>query len=234
MEEIEFLAPRVCALIPIPQLFEAADLLSQAAQAHIAGRTDDAATLILAADMQAIFEWSETLFLGKTISAEARRMARRVRPDPNKPPPVPLNERASGSIPMAIGRAVVERDGYVCRFCGVPVISPRAQTLLRKAYPAALRWGPRNVDKHTAFQALDLDWDHLIPRSLGGQNTLENLVVACAPCNCVRGNNTLAEIGLLDPRSREPAPCTQINGWDGLSRVLMSGRSVDRAEVPAT
>ncbi len=63
---------------------------------------------------------------------------------------------------------------------------------------------------------MDLDWDHIIPRSLGGGNTIENLIVACGPCNCARGNMTLAEMGLINPLQFE----AEGTSWDGLLRLL--------------
>ncbi len=37
--------------------------------------------------------------------------------------------------------------------------------------------------------------DHVLPRSRGGQDTWENLVAACLPCNGRKGDSTPAEIG---------------------------------------
>lgn len=51
--------------------------------------------------------------------------------------------------------------------------------------------------------------DHVIPESRGGQNTWENLVAACAPCNGRKGNRTPAEAGMrllwepYEPRERD-------------------------------
>ncbi|XGV97308.1 MAG: HNH endonuclease [Leptolyngbya sp. BL-A-14] len=39
------------------------------------------------------------------------------------------------------------------------------------------------------FPAESLTLDHLIPRSKGGSNSLENLWLACFPCNNSRGNS---------------------------------------------
>jgi len=38
--------------------------------------------------------------------------------------------------------------------------------------------------------------DHVIPKSRGGKNTWENLVVACKKCNQKKGNKTPAEAGM--------------------------------------
>ena len=35
--------------------------------------------------------------------------------------------------------------------------------------------------------------DHVIPRSRGGKHTWNNVVIACATCNCRKGNKTPAE-----------------------------------------
>ena len=38
--------------------------------------------------------------------------------------------------------------------------------------------------------------DHILPKSLGGLNTWENLVAACKKCNQKKGNKTLQESGM--------------------------------------
>jgi 5-methylcytosine-specific restriction endonuclease McrA len=39
--------------------------------------------------------------------------------------------------------------------------------------------------------------DHIIPRSRGGQDTWENLVVACMPCNTRKSDKLLEETNLV-------------------------------------
>jgi 5-methylcytosine-specific restriction endonuclease McrA len=39
----------------------------------------------------------------------------------------------------------------------------------------------------------DLTFDHLVPRSKGGQTTWENVVTACAPCNLKKGGKLALE-----------------------------------------
>lgn len=42
----------------------------------------------------------------------------------------------------------------------------------------------------------DMTLDHVIPRSRGGQDTWENIVVACVRCNVKKGNRTPKEAGM--------------------------------------
>lgn len=182
-----------------------------------------------------IFDWSETLFAGRTLSlgkkvcpamrAEIFTLA----PDPAKPDPIQKELRDRPSIPNSVIKEVIERDGYFCRYCNVPVIAPSAQSALRKAYPYEYRWGnipgeakssPRNIEKHVVFQALDLDIDHITPRSYGGRNTLENLIVSCAPCNNGKQSYTLAQMRLNNPLDRPRVIPAGFEDWDGLTLIF--------------
>ncbi len=59
-------------------------------------------------------------------------------------------------------RALIERDGDFCHYCGV-VLSDESRSM-----------------------------DHIVPRSRGGTNVLENLVLACKPCNNKKGAKSYA------------------------------------------
>ncbi len=120
-------------------------------------------------------------------------------------------------------RAVLDRDGRHCRFCGIPVIATETRQRIRAAYPDEVRWGARNAEQHAGFQALWLQFDHVLPHARGGGSDLDNLIVACAPCNNGRSNLTLEEAGLADPRMRPP-----VGGpWDGLERFAAAPPRAD-------
>ncbi|MDD5542735.1 MAG: HNH endonuclease [Acidobacteriia bacterium] len=54
------------------------------------------------------------------------------------------------------------------------------------------------------FSPGELTLDHVVPRSLGGPSTWENLVACCKSCNHTKGNSTLGESNLSlirEPRS---------------------------------
>lgn len=42
----------------------------------------------------------------------------------------------------------------------------------------------------------DMTYDHVTPRSKGGQTTWENVVTACVPCNQRKGQRTLEQAGM--------------------------------------
>lgn len=49
-------------------------------------------------------------------------------------------------------------------------------------------------DKKLTYESSTLD--HVVPRSMGGKNTWENLVLCCSHCNTLKSNRTLHECGL--------------------------------------
>lgn len=63
------------------------------------------------------------------------------------------------------------RDQYQCQYCGK-------------------RPGPA-----------ELNLDHVVPRSRGGEDSWENLVVSCRPCNLKKGKKTPREAGMHLQRS---------------------------------
>jgi 5-methylcytosine-specific restriction endonuclease McrA len=65
----------------------------------------------------------------------------------------------------------------------------------------------------------ELTIDHIIPRSRGGEDTWENLVVACMPCNMRKGNKLLEDTNMI----LQTIPKKPFN------KMLFS---LDRANVP--
>lgn len=84
-------------------------------------------------------------------------------PRPSGRPSVPeTSERDDGTITLRLRFAVLDRDGFTCRYCG------------RSAPDVAL---------HV---------DHVHPLSKGGKATLDNLVTACRECNLGKGSRLLS------------------------------------------
>jgi len=197
---------RACFRDAIPEIAEAAALLDAAVTAHLLGDAAQAEALIRRADMPPVAAWVESI-LGKNSPYVVIQSS--------GTPSLASGYRVAARMPNAQERCQLHaRDGFHCRFCGIPVIRAEVRERIQRAYPQALRWGKRNVERHAAFFALWAQYDHLLPHAHGGGNELSNIVVTCAACNYGRGGYTLAEVGLAHPLERPPVR----SAWDGLER----------------
>lgn len=207
---------RDCFRDPIPEIFEAANLLSYAANAHLRGDGTRAEMLIRAADIPAIGEWLDSIWLNPSNNrVESESVA--------LPPIVPKPDRhLPRDAPPAMKRALVARDGHHCRLCGLPLIRAEVRRFFGRYYPEAVRWtGNRASEQHRGFQVLWLQYDHVVVHSRGGQTTLDNIVVTCPACNYGRDRFMMSEVALRDPRHHPRLP--QWSGWrewNGLETVL--------------
>jgi 5-methylcytosine-specific restriction endonuclease McrA len=203
---------RHCNKAPIREIFDAWQTLSQAVDAHLAGDTGRAMALLGEANSPAVCAWTNPTW------GRPRLNVRHWHPS-NDTRVVPSESRHSLRHPTdAVKQAALTRDGFRCRYCGIPVIHAEIRKLAHRLYPDAVPWG-RNLDEqHAAFQCMWLQFDHVVPHSHGGPSTLDNIVVTCALCNYGKDCYTLAQLGLTDPRTRPPEPGV----WDGLERLRLT------------
>ena len=65
------------------------------------------------------------------------------------------------------GRKILERDNYVCQYCG--------------------------LDGRASFEnALVMRVDFIVPRAKKGKKNTDNLVACCSPCNTIKGTKVYA------------------------------------------
>jgi 5-methylcytosine-specific restriction endonuclease McrA len=88
------------------------------------------------------------------------------------------------------------RDGFQCQYCG-----------------------------HRPSQR-DLNLDHVIPRSRGGADSWENLVVSCRSCNLKKGRRTPVEAGMA--LLRQP----HVPRWSTATQILLVARQPYEAWEP--
>jgi len=201
---------KICFREPIPEMFDAAKYLDAAVSAHLSGNRQIAEDLIRLADMPIIRDWVESIWGKKSPYITVKEV-------PNSPPKLIKEERIKSRMPNAAEKVLLhKRDGFHCRFCGTPVIRTEIRNELKKHYPNALKWGGKNIEQHPTFQAMWLQYDHILPHARGGDNNLENIVITCGPCNFGRMDSLIEEVGLADPRLRKPI----LSNWDGLERLL--------------
>ena len=161
--------------------------------------------------MPEVRDWVESLWGSTSVQIH------RFRKVEGAPPTLDGNDRDPKKKPeRKLQQSIIHRDGYRCRFCGIPVIHDKIRNAMRRHYGDALPWGRTNTGQHAAFQCLWLQFDHVLPHSRGGPTDFDNLIITCGPCNFGRSDWTLEEVGLIDPRAR---PVTRTD-WDGLERFV--------------
>lgn len=197
---------RPCFRTPIPEIFDAARFLDAAVSAHLAGKAALAHELFQAANMPEVREWLESIWGARSPYVSVQAL-----PQPVIPLRVELRMPTKAQM-----QALHVRDGFHCRYCGIPVIRPDVRKLAVQLFPEAVPWGRTNSSQHAGFQTLWAQYDHVLPHSCGGTNELDNLVVSCAACNYGKMSYRLEELGLSDPRDRPPVP----SNWDGLERLI--------------
>lgn len=194
-----------CFREPIPEIFDAARYLDAAVSAHLNGHNNVATELFSLADDPKIWAWTDSIW-GKNSPYVI------VKKQPNKE----AIEKTASRMPTTAQKVELhKRDGFHCRFCGIPVIRADIRKAIHKIYPISVRWGSTNASQHAAFQCMWAQYDHVVPHSHGGTNDLDNLVVTCAACNFGKMEYTLEELSLIDPRIIPPTESL----WDGLERV---------------
>ena len=110
----------------------------------------------------------KAVFLGRVqVVSEYDRIVRSPSWETRLPSVISLRRYAPpGRLPAFTRFNVFLRDGFACQYCATP--------------------------HHTS----DLTFDHIMPRSRGGQTKWENVITACASCNLKKGNRTPKESGL--------------------------------------
>lgn len=128
-------------------------------------------------------------------------------------PPRDLSARPSLSRRVAFD--VFRRDRFLCRYCDGKTIFQPVSRLLGSMYPDAFPFHPnwKAGRTHPAVIARSPVVDHIVPGSQGGSWTdVENMVTACWPCNAIKADLTLEQLGWT------LRPIRDESEWDGLSR----------------
>jgi 5-methylcytosine-specific restriction endonuclease McrA len=199
---------------PIPEIFDAAKWLLKALEYHGSGDFEGARTCLRQANDNKVRAYTDHAW-GKGAGGRygfVRNAA--------SPPYFSLSDRPKPRMPTSATRkAVIARDGYHCRFCGIPVIDPAVRKLVMRTFPDAVTWGSTNASQHAAFQCMWLQFDHVLPNSRGGDSSLENIFITCGPCNFGRMDATIEEAGLMHPLASEPLVVWEFHdSWDGLEQ----------------
>jgi 5-methylcytosine-specific restriction endonuclease McrA len=197
--------------VPVPELFRSRDAMDSAVDAHLSGDFLAAAALFKQANDPALESWlyPEWEKCHLNVADHAPVGDTRVLPKADR--------QASRFLSESQKTDLIKRDGYHCRYCGIPVIRPEVRKAAHRLYPEVVPWHPSDWrQRHMGFQALWLQFDHVMPHSHGGASDDLNSVVSCALCNFGKDKYTLRQLGLSDPRDRPPVA----SAWDGLERLM--------------
>jgi len=125
-------------------------------------------------------------------------------------------------IPSA-EKAVFIRDSYRCRYCGLRIISKDVFSEFSRILGSELFSVERKNSKRNGLTlGLRGVADHVEPYASGGETHLENLVTSCYSCNFGKAGYTLEQLGIDDPRLREPVK----DDWQGLTEFLPALQSI--------
>ena len=103
---------------------------------------------------------------------------------------------------LTLGKVeVIEETDQVIRSVSFVIRLPSVVRLLRLIRPKRpeVKFSRQNIYLRDNFRcqycgarvsSSELNLDHVIPRSLGGQTTWENIVTCCIPCNVRKGGRT--------------------------------------------
>ena len=210
---------RRCFREPIAEIYDSARYLDAAVSAHLSGHTALAAELFALANDKAVWNWTDSVWGRRSAYVIVAKSASAV----------VKAAKTTERMPTAEQKAeVLRRDGFHCRYCGIPVIRTEIRKSIHRAYPLEVPWGKANALQHSAFQAMWAQYDHVVPHTHGGTNELDNLVLACAACNFGKMHYTLEELGLADPRLYG----AKNSLWNGLERFLAEGIQPSIKQTP--
>ena len=101
-------------------------------------------------------------------------------------------------------------EQYNDEVCSSPSVSMPMPAVLRmrrqmNGYRRGVKFSRTNVltrDRHTCQycgerkKSAELNYDHVVPRKLGGRTTWDNIVSSCFPCNTRKGGRTPEQAGM--------------------------------------
>ena len=121
-------------------------------------------------------------------------------------------------------KEVFIRDHFRCRYCGLRIISKEVFSEYSRIVGAENFSVERENSKRNGLTlGLRGVADHVEPYASGGETEIENLVTSCYSCNFGKAGYTLEQLGIEDPRLRQPAE----DEWKGLTEFLPALRSIE-------
>jgi 5-methylcytosine-specific restriction endonuclease McrA len=123
-------------------------------------------------------------------------------------------------------KEVFERDSYRCRYCDIRIVSKDVFREYSHLVGAEIFSIERANEKRNGLTlGLRGVADHVEAYASGGETQIENLVTSCYSCNFGKSGYTLKQIGIEDPRLRQP----KNDCWMGLTEYLKDMKALRKA-----
>jgi 5-methylcytosine-specific restriction endonuclease McrA len=153
-----------------------------------------------------------------------------------------MEERSAGrrlAISKELQVRIFRRDGWICRWCGRPVVFAPVMKYLERLVRQRGFAGPLAY-YHAHWTRRDaplLDYtgaviDHIQARSRGGADTAENFATACNKCNATKSNAGKDDFHRKSPRRPVKGKYGEPENWDGFSTLFVV--LVEIAPEPST
>ena len=152
------------------------------------------------------------------------------------------NSRSRHRVAVAkdVGVKVFQKDGWLCQYCGAPVVFAPALRLLQLWVEARLSKAPAYHSKNWGRGLSPLlDWagavvDHRLAHSKGGGVDEANLSTSCNKCNGKKSDTDEDVYRTQCPRKRIRAKRGEPTDWDGFSAVFLALANEDPSVLTAT
>jgi 5-methylcytosine-specific restriction endonuclease McrA len=143
-------------------------------------------------------------------------------------PPVKSKSTRRSAIPKDLQVRVFRRDGWLCHWCGRPVIFAPAMRYLEKfvrdtGFEGALAYYDPRWRRDTAplLDHLAAVIDHVLAHSRRGTADEANFVTACNKCNMRKNNLLDTDFSKRSPLIRPKGKYGEPELWDGLSWLFV-------------
>lgn len=149
------------------------------------------------------------------------------------------NVRSRAPVSKEVQLQVFRRDGWMCRWCGRPVVFAPAMKYLERlvrghGFTGALayhdeRW---RRDRSPLLDYLGAVIDHVEAHSRGGAAAADNFVTSCNKCSTRKSNAPAGDFTRRLPAHIVKGKYGEPRDWDGLTAVFIV--LVDEAKRSAT
>jgi 5-methylcytosine-specific restriction endonuclease McrA len=208
------------APLPVPNFFEkAVEGFTVAVASLIDGKKEDSLVALEETNHKAVGEF----FIEHGQQSAYFRVQNRLEIDKTNRIAKDLNN--SPRLIPKVEKEVFERDSYRCRYCGLRIISKEVFTEYSRIVGSDNFSVERENSKRNGLTlGLRGVADHVEPYASGGETSIDNLVTSCYSCNFGKAGYTLEQIGIFDPRLKQPIN----DGWSGLTEFLPALREIKK------